>query len=44
MIEILVVVGFVILVAAAALFGNDSRDGRDWQRREDWIDRGAPHH
>ena len=45
MIEILVVIGFFILVALAALLGSDTRDGRDWQARDgSWAGPGAPHH
>ena len=45
MIEILVVVGFLLLVALSAVLGTDSRDGRDWQPRDgSWSEHGAPHH
>jgi hypothetical protein len=44
MIEVLLVIGFLTLIAAAALFGTDSRDGRDWQPRDCRLGPGAPHH
>ena len=45
MIEILVVVGFISLIAVAALLGSDTRDGRNWQPRDGGCaEYGAPHH
>ena len=35
MVDLAIVLGFAALVLACAVFGFDSRDGRDWQPRRD---------